>query len=800
MHTLWQDLTYSLRTLRQAPGFTLAVVLTLALGIGANSALFSLVNAALLRPLPYPESERVVSIASTHRGDDMQVADEPSIALWRERTRTLEALAAYQPSGANFSGGGEPERLAGASVTPEFFRVLGVHPGHGRGFLEEEGREGGERVVILGDALWRRSFNANPAILGRVVQLDGQPRTVVGVMPPGFDFPSRAEFWLPFHLPHFAAEGNSFFYDFAIGRLRAGIAPEVAQAELVELRRTAGEAFPASLQAPEVGARVISLRERQHGDLRPALLVLLAGVGCVLLIACANVANLLLARATSRRREFAVRAALGASRGRLVLQLLTEGLILSLAGGLLGLLIPLYALDLFVALGPAELARVPGIAVDRIVLGFTLAASLLTGLLFGLAPALSAARTNLQETLKAGLPGAAGGRSRTRQVLVAAQLALALVLLIGAGLFARSFLSYRGVDPGFSAEGVLTAKVSLPHTRYPDDDARRAFHQAVLEGMHALPGVEAATVTGVFPLGGFNMTTRFTPPAADSTASRWIATSRVGVGYFATFGISLLAGRDFDDRDQPGAPPVVILSESMAHLAFPDHATVAEVVGEVWEWRGTTYTVAGVVGEVRQRAGVVQGYPVFFTPIAQAGSSPTAVLALRTRLDPRTLAPALGQVVRAVDPEQPIYGVRTMEQELAREIAPRRFSATLLGSFAALALLLAGTGLYALIAYLVAQRTRELGIRVALGAGRGAVLRLVLREGVVLVLAGVALGLAGAFALTRVVASLLFGVTTTDPATFVVVPLALAAVALLASWVPARRAAGVDPMVALRAE
>lgn len=682
MTNLLQDLRYALRTLRNAPGFTLAVVLMLALGIGANSALFSLVNAVLLRPLPYPESERIVSITSTHRDDDMQVADGPSIALWAEGTRSLEALAAYEPSGANFSGGGEPERLRGAAVTPDFFRVMGVGPGHGRGFLDQEGHAGGERVLILGDGLWRRAFDADPAILGRVVQLDGRPHTVVGVMPPGFDFPDRAEYWLPLELP-ISADNSFYYYFFALGRLRPGITPELARAELVELRRTAGEALPASLQEPEVGARVVTLRERRHGDLRPALLVLLGSVGCVLLIACANVANLLLARATSRRRELAVRAALGASGGRLLRQVLTESLILSLAGGLLGLLIPLYALDLFVALGPAELARVPGITVDHTVLGFTLAASLLTGLLFGLAPAFTAARTNLQEALKVGLPGAAGGRARTRQVLVVAQLALALVLLIGAGLFTRSFLSYRGVDPGFRAEGVLTAQVSLPSARYPDDASRRTFHQTVLEGMHALPGVEAATVTGVLPLGGYNMTTRFTPPGADTTASRTIAMSRVGAGYFATFGIPLLAGREFDDRDQPGTPPVVILGESMARLAFPDRATAAEVVGEVWEWRGTVYTVAGVAGEARQRAGVVQPFPVFFTPFSQAEAGTYAVLALRTRLDPRSLAPALAQVVRSADPEQPIYRVTTMEQELAREIAPRRFSATLLGSFAA---------------------------------------------------------------------------------------------------------------------
>jgi predicted permease len=799
MTTLLQDLRYALRTLKQSPGFTLAVVLTLALGIGANSALFTLVNAVLLRPLPYPDAERIVSISSTNRHGDMTVADAPSIAYWSEHAHTFEALAAYSPDGANFSSGTEPERLQGGQVTADFFRAIGVHPALGRAFPEEAARPGAERTVILGDALWRRAFAADPAVLGRAVQLDGRDYTVVGIMPPGFDFPERAEFWRPIALPTGGTE--VFYYLLTLGRLRPGVALEAAQRELTELRRAAGDALPAVLRGPDVGVRALTLHERLHGDLRPALFVLFATVGCVLLIACANVANLLLARATTRRRELAVRAALGASRGRLMRQLLVESLVLALAGGALGLLVPVYALDLFLALAPTQLAQVPGIAVDRTVLGFALALSLLTGLVFGLAPAFAASRTRLQDALKAGSAAAGGRRGRSRQLLVAAQLALALVLLIGAALFAKSFVTFRAVDPGFRAEGVLKATLSLPRARYPDAAAWSAFHRTLLERMRALPGVESATISAVIPLSGYQMTGPFGPKVEGATDERiTIASGNVGAGYFATFGIPLLAGREFNDQDQPGTPPVVVLSESLARLAFPALAAPGDAVGETFTWSDEAYTVVGVVGEVRQRPGAASPLPMAFTSFTQDGTSSYATLALRTRTDPRTLIPALQQVVREIDPEQPLFAVRTLGEELDREVAPRRFNALLLGSFAALALLLAASGLYALIAYLVAQRTREIGIRIALGAERRAVLGLVLREGMLLAAGGIVLGLAGAFALTRLVASMLFRVGTTDPVVFMAVPLVLAAVAALASWVPARRAARVDPMVALRSE
>lgn len=793
MEALLQDVSYTARSLRKSPGFALVVVLTLALGIGANAAIFSVIDAVLLRPLPYPNAERIVSISSTSPGGDMKVADAPSIGLWAERARSFEAFAAYGRAGANFSGAAAPERLSGARVTADFFRVLDARPELGRTFGPDEAAESAEQVVILGDAVWRRAFGADPGVLGRTVRLDGESVTVVGVMPAGFDFPVGAEYWRPLALP--AADGPGFFYFAALARLHPGVPATAAQTELTELRRNAGDVLPASLHSPSVGVRVITLHERLHGELRPALLVLLAGVGCVLFIACANVANLHLARGTRRRREFAVRVALGASRGRIVRQLLIESLLLALAGAALGLLIPLYGLDLFVRLGPEALTQAPEIVVDRRVLTFSLVAALLTAVAFGLVPSLAASRAMPHDALRDGNSATGGRRARSRRLLVSAQLALALVLMTGAILFARSFAAFRSVDPGFHASGVLTAHVALPRAQYPGAETWSAFHRELLEQIRALPGVEAATISDVVPLSGFRMTLPFAP-AGGAGDEHTIASAAVGAGYFATFGIPLLAGREFLDHDQPGTPPVAVLSESLARLAFPDRPAV----GEVFEFGGETYMVVGVVGNARQLPDATAPLPIAYTSFTQAGASPFATLALRARSDPHLLVRSLERAVHTIDPEQPIYRIRMLEEELDRAIAPRRFQALLLGSFAALALGLAGSGLYALVAYLVSQRTRELGVRMALGAGQGRVLRLVLRDVMLLSAGGIAIGLVTAFGLARATASLLYGVSPYDPLTFAGAALGLAAVAALASWIPARRATRMDPMAALRAE
>jgi len=793
MDSLLQDFRYALRTLRRAPGYTIVVVLTLALGIGANSTIFAVVHAALLRPLPYPDPDRIVSISTVTVFGDTKLADEPSIARWADEARSFEVIAAYWSGEANLTGGAGPEHVRGASVTEGFFRVMGVTPALGRAFSEEELRYEGAPVVILGQGLWRRAFGGAADVIGRTVRLDGVDHTVIGVMPAGFAFPDSAEYWRPMRLQSTVADGSADF-SYAIGRLRPGVPLEEARAELEAIRRRA-EDLPERFR--ELGVAVVTLHERLHGDLRPGLLVLLGAVGCVLLIACANVANLLLARATTRRRELAVRSALGATRARLARQLLVECTLLALLGGAAGLLIPAWGLDVLERLAPAALARIPEIRLDAAVLGFTFVVSIATGLVFGLAPAFTASRTPVQYALKEATPTTAGWRGRSRQALVAAELALAVLLLLGAGLFLRSFHAFRAADPGFDPEGVVTARYWLPFATYPDEASQRAFRQAVLERLRAIPGVEAATITRAGPLGGFHATQQFIPPGGDPESAPTVAYVHVGTDYFRTFGIALRAGREFGEQDRPGAPSVAVVSESMARLAFPD----GPAVGQTLVFAGNAYTVVGVAAEVRQRPSIVETWPMVYFPAEQQGGiAAYGVIAVRSRMDAAALTAAIRAVVRDVEPELALYGVTTMERTLEASWAPRRFQALLLGAFAALALVLAASGLYALIAYLAAQRTREIGVRIALGATRAHVLRLVLGDGALPVVVGTTLGVAGALALGRVLESQLFGVTPVDPVTYLAAPLVLAAVALLAGWLPARRALRTDPVRALRVE
>ncbi|HEY8380120.1 MAG TPA: ABC transporter permease, partial [Nannocystis sp.] len=528
MDSLLQDLRYAVRTLLKSPGFAAAAVLTLALGIGANSTIFAVVHAALLRPLPYPDPDRIVSISTLTVFGDTKLADEPSIARWADEARSFEVIAAYWSGEANLTGGAGPEHVRGASVTEGFFRVMGVTPALGRAFSEEELRYEGAPVVILGQGLWRRAFGGAADVIGRTVRLDGVDHTVIGVMPAGFAFPDSAEYWRPMRLQSTVADGSADF-SYAIGRLRPGVPLEEARAELEAIRRRA-EDLPERFR--ELGVAVVTLHERLHGDLRPGLLVLLGAVGCVLLIACANVANLLLARATTRRRELAVRSALGATRARLARQLLVECTLLALLGGAAGLLIPAWGLDVLERLAPAALARIPEIRLDAAVLGFTFVVSIATGLVFGLAPAFTASRTPVQYALKEATPTTAGWRGRSRQALVAAELALAVLLLLGAGLFLRSFHAFRAADPGFDPEGVVTARYWLPFASYPDESSQRAFRQAVLERLRAIPGVEAATITRAGPLGGFHATQQFIPPGGDPESAPTVAYVHVGTDYF----------------------------------------------------------------------------------------------------------------------------------------------------------------------------------------------------------------------------------------------------------------------------
>jgi predicted permease len=802
MHDLSQDVRYALRSMFRNPGFTATVVLVLALGIGANTALFGIVDAVLLRPLPYPQSDRIVSLSMANEdGNDIGRLDDPTAQLLAgSQLRNFDAVALSNGTGANLTGGSAPERVAGARTSANFFEVMGVAPAVGRTFTADELREGGPSAVIIGNGLWKRDFGGDPSVLGRAVRLDDRSYTIVGVMPDGYDYPNDAEYWLPLP-PSVPMAGGGYMFVDAIGRLKSGVSVPNGVAELESVRSRRIAELPSDLQTTTL--RAMTLHERAYGDLRPALLIRLGTVACVLLIACANVANLLLARAAVRRREFALRAALGAARSRLVRQVLVESVLLALLGGTVGLAIPLYGLPLLAALGPDHLRSVPDIAVNGGVLLFTFGVSLGTGVLFGSAPAIALASGDIQSALRDGgttLLGE-GGRTGPRRVLVAAELALAVVLLTGAGLLLKSFVNFRGLDAGFRADGVLTATVILPETRYESAAAQEQFFRDLISRARAIPGVESAALSSVTPLGGFNMTRRSGPDANSpiQLAVPQYAMSEVGTNYFAVFGIRVLAGREFAEQDDARAEPVVIISESMARAAFPGRAAV----GERLELGGDeSYTVVGVVADARQLPTQAIPLPTMYRPRLQTGSSMYGIISLRTRdgTDPLTLVPPLRAALHAVDPTQPLSRIVTMDARLSESIAPRRFNVLLLGSFAALACVLAAVGLYGVIAFLVAQRTREIGLRMALGAEARQIVLAVLRQGLLVASAGVAVGITAALSLSRIMKGMLFDVTAHDPTVFVAVPLLLLAVAALAIVLPARRASRVDPAIALRTE
>ena len=795
MNEIFLDIRDATRSMRRTPGFTAIVVAILSLGIGANSALFGIVNAVLLRPLPYPGSDRIVSIASAGGGDE--VLDAQTIrAVLGERTRSFAALASYTPDGANLTGGDEPERVDGGSASPRFFEVMGVHPALGREFSPEEARDGSTGVVIIAHTLWKREFGGDPGVIGHKVELDDRSYQVIGVMPAGFAYPHGAEYWLPLELPR--PEAGSTYYAYLLGRLRPGVSLDAARSEFGVLQRSHAAELSADYEKNAIS--IVSLHERTFGDLRSALLILLGTVGCVLLIACANVANLMLARAAARRRDLAVRSALGAARSRLVRQLLVESVLLSLLGGSLGVMLAVNALDLFAAAAPARLARVPDVSLDGRVLLFTFLISLFTGLLFALAPAFAVARGNLNDVLKdGGSRGNVGsGSVNARRLLVTAELAIAAVLLIGAGLLVKSFDRFRQIDSGFRTADVLRASITIPAARYSNPTSVEAFFRDALARVRAIPGVEAATLSDIAPLGGSAMmTARSTDSTGAVRQSPMIAIGTVGTGYLRTFRIPLLAGRDFTEADGATAPPVAIVNESLARYFFPGGHAVGEQLSLGAE---AAYTIVGVVADVRMSAPRPDSPPAIYFPVAQSGISRFATISIRARSDPLALVPALRAAVRSVDPEQPVSSITTMDEVLAEFMAPRRFNALLIGSFAALALGLSALGLYGLISYLVTQRTHEIGVRMALGAERRDVVRAVLRQGMWPALGGVGAGVVASLGLTRLLAGMLFRVESRDPVVFVAVPLVLLAVAVLATAIPARRASRVDPATALRAE
>jgi putative ABC transport system permease protein len=803
MDSLLQDLRYSLRLLLKNPGFAAVAVLALALGIGANTAIFSVVNAVLLRPLPYTEPDRLMLVISSNptRGFARFAVSPPDFLDWSAQSRSFEAMAAMDTSPFNLTQGKEPERLRGARVSASFHGIMRAKPALGRDFLPEDDRDGAELVVLISHDLWTRLFASDPGIVGRTVALNGRQRTIIGIMPKGYTFPSRSELWVPLAFEKDDLNSRGGHYLTVIGRLKPETSMATARAELGTITSQLQKQYPDTNTG--WGAIVEPLSEAIVGNVRPALLVLLGSVAFVLLIACANVANLLLARASERQREVAIRLAMGAGRPRLMRQLLTESAVLGLLGGVCGLLIALWGTDLLVAAGQDNLPRFREVSVDGRVLAFTFGLSLLTGLVFGVVPALQASRPNLNETLKEGGRGTTSGRSRSRlrNVLVIGEIALALILLTGAGLMLKSFLRLSSVDPGFRTDHLLTMDVALPDAKYPDDVRQAAFIRQALERLRALPGVESAAAITTMPLGGqmeshsFVIEGRAEQGPSERASANYDA---VSAGYFRAMGIPILKGRDVLESDAAGAPRVAIVSETFVKRFFPGEDPIGrriDINNGPDAWR----EIVGVVADVKHQALDEKVRPHVYEPLAQDPAT-WMTYALRTAGEPLGLATAARQAILAIDSEQPVAEVKTAETLVSESITQPRFAMLLLSVFASVALVLAGLGTYGVLAYTVSQRTHEFGVRMALGARRREVLGLVVRQGLLLAGIGVGIGLLAAVGASRLLSGLLFGVSPTDPLTYAGVALLLCATALLACLVPARRATLVDPMTALRCE
>jgi putative ABC transport system permease protein len=795
---MFQDLRFGVRMLLKHKGFTLMATLTLALGIGANTAIFSVVEAALLRPLPFAGSERVVAIERAYWLFGLGPASGAGSLIRKEPVQTFERVAAYSPGSVNLAEAGEPERVLALAVTADFFPTLGVNPALGRAFSRDEEQAGKNRVAVLSHGLWQRRFGSEPQLIGRSLTLNGHRFTVVGVMPPEFffpQFPGKTEVLIPLTYLDTALSSEAMDYFELIGRLAPGLQPSQAQAQLEAVRQQLQQA--GRIARGHGPVQLKPLTEKFAGSLRPALRVLLGAVGFLLLVACANVANLLLSRAATRQREVAVRSALGASRLRLVRQWLTESLLLALLGGAGGLLLARWSMGALIAISPVYIPRASDIRINAAVLGFTLAVSLLTGLLFGLAPALQFSRPNLNEALKENAHSSSRQRNLVRRSLVAAEVALALVLLVGAGLLLKSFALLRGSDPGFDPARALTFNLWLPRATYTQPAERADFYEQVIERVRAVPGVQAVGGVTNLPLAQearffVNFAIEGRPTDQSASGGRRVVTS----DYFRAMSIPLLHGRFFTSQDNAQAPPVIIINEALARYHFPHEDPLGK---RLKIGAQATYEIVGVVGNVNHFSLEQHAEQEFYLSHAQRPLA-NLNLVVRTASDPQGLIGAVRQAVWAVDKDQPLYNLRTMEQVLADSLSQRRFSTLLLGLFAAVAVTLGAVGIYGVTSYAVEQRTHEIGIRMALGARSSDVIRLIVGHGSVPALIGAGLGLAAAFGLTRALSSLLFAVSPTDPVIFISVSAFLIIVALLACYLPARKATRVDPMALLRQE
>ncbi len=817
MQILWQDVRYGARMLMKKPGFTTAAVLTLALGIGGNAAIFSLVNSILLRPLSYREPERLYTIWETipkvrDRFPSLPVSARHFVE-WREQTTFFEQIAVVSPEGMSLTNAGEPERLGAARVSANFFSMIGVAPQLGRAFLEGEDTPQGQPVVVISDALWRRRFNADPSLIGRTLTLDGKGFTVVGVMPPHFPFPrgkqlhqfvnfeERTDLWRPIVFrPDDLVELGSFNYA-VLARLKDGATPAQAQAELSAIQSRIAQRNP---ELKDLGAFLLPLQETLVGKVRQGLGLMLAAVGFVLLIVCVNLANLMLARAPLRRREFAVRMALGATRGRLIAQMLTESLLLALMGGVLGVMVALWGVEALSTRIPVDLPRLEEVSVDAHALLFAFLISIVTSALFGLWPALRATRLELNDTLKVGgrALSKGAGSGRLSGALIVLEVSLSVLLLVGAGLLLRSFVRVMNVDKGFETENVLIADLSLPPTKYVEIANRREFYRRLLEQVDTLPGVRASGVISAAPLSKESSVTVIIAegsPHVPILERPLVDRRNVSQGYFKALGIPLRQGRIFDESDRQRL--VAVLSEKIARRLWPGEDPIGKRFREGDE-KEPPIQVVGVVGDIRGSELEKDSSSAMYFPYWQGDRGDLAGMALmvRTDVDSQSMAGVLRAEIRKLDAEAPIAEMKTMERVVSESVSRRRFQMFLLSIFAGVAALLAAVGIYGVVSHSVTERTNEIGIRLALGAARRDVFGLVLKRGMIPALGGVAIGLVAAFALTRLMSSLLFSVSATDPITFAAIAALLIGAALLACCVPARRATKVDPMIALRCD
>ena len=805
IETAWRDIRLGVRTLVHSPIFTIVTVLSLALGIGANTAIFGVVNGLLLRPLPYPEAEQIVHVWHTPPQQSFPGLDRFSVSPanyldWKAQSTVFEQIAVYTDTSLSLSTSNDPLPLIGGVVSSDFFSVLRSSAMQGRTFTPDDEQPGHDQVVVISHKLWQRAFGANPNIIGQALTLNSRSFTVVGIMPPGFEFPREAELWVPLAWDDKERQTRSIHDYLVLARLKKNVSVKQAQAEMSTISSRLEQQYPQENSG--WGAVVIPLRDDLVGDIRLALLVLFCAVAFVLLIACTNVANLMLARGANRQKEMAVRIALGAGRARLIRQLLTESVLLAVTGGLLGLLLAIWGSRMLVRLG--SLPNSGDIGIDIWALGFTLLVSFGAGIIIGIVPALQFTRTSVGETLKQG-SGRTGGSSlkqHTRKALVISEVALSLVLLIGAGLMIRSFWKLQNVDPGFDTRNALTMSVVLTWSRYPEPHQRLAFVDQAIEKIRAVPGVVSVGTTTKIPLTGGGSTQPFSVegrPAAAISEQPMAQTRYITPDYFRAIGIPLRQGRFFSDYDRDNSVPVVIISEAMARRFWPGENPIGKRLTPSFHLEQGPREIVGVVGDVKATGLDADASAMMYLPFKQA-PLPFMSFVVRTASNPESLIQPVSKAIYSIDKEQALTNVQTLDQVLRKSLSERRFNMTLLLTFAGVALILAAVGVYGVMNYTVTLRRRELGIRMALGAEKMDVLRLVLGQGLTLTLIGVAAGLISAYALTRLMVSLLYGVTATDYLTFGSVSAMLIAVGLAASYLPARRATKVNPTIALRAE